>query len=44
MTKLTEVEGIGEGYAKALDGAGIDTVEELLKGRRHPQRPGAVEY
>ncbi|MGH9002411.1 MAG: DUF4332 domain-containing protein [Acidimicrobiia bacterium] len=31
MTKLVDIEGIGEKYAQALKGAGIDTAEELLK-------------
>lgn len=30
MTKIMEIEGIGETYAKALEGAGIGTVEKLL--------------
>lgn len=30
MTKIIEIEGIGETYAKALEGAGISTVEKLL--------------
>lgn len=30
MTKIIEIEGIGETYAKALEGAGIGTVEKLL--------------
>ncbi len=31
MTKLVDIEGIGEKYAQALKGAGIDTAEELLE-------------
>lgn len=31
MTKLVDIEGIGEKYAQALKGAGIDTAEELLR-------------
>ncbi|MGH9042820.1 MAG: DUF4332 domain-containing protein [Acidimicrobiia bacterium] len=31
MTKLVDIEGIGEKYAQALKDAGIDTAEELLK-------------
>jgi predicted flap endonuclease-1-like 5' DNA nuclease len=30
MTKIIEIEGIGEKYASALEGAGIGTVEKLL--------------
>ena len=30
MTKLTEIEGIGEVYAQKLEGIGIETTEELL--------------
>jgi predicted flap endonuclease-1-like 5' DNA nuclease len=31
VTKLVEIEGIGPSYAKALESAGIDTIEELLE-------------
>jgi predicted flap endonuclease-1-like 5' DNA nuclease len=31
VTKLVDIEGIGEKYAQALKGAGIDTAEELLR-------------
>lgn len=31
MTKLDQIEGIGPSYAKALKGAGIDTIDELLE-------------
>jgi predicted flap endonuclease-1-like 5' DNA nuclease len=31
VTKLDEIEGIGPRYAKTLNGAGIDTIEELLE-------------
>ncbi|MEO8540573.1 MAG: DUF4332 domain-containing protein [bacterium] len=30
MTKIIEIEGIGEKYAAALEGAGVATVEKLL--------------
>ncbi len=30
MTKIIDIEGIGEKYAAALEGAGIATVEKLL--------------
>ena len=30
MTKIIEIEGIGEKYAAALEGAGIATVEAML--------------
>jgi predicted flap endonuclease-1-like 5' DNA nuclease len=30
MTKIIEIEGIGEKYAAALEGAGVATVEALL--------------
>jgi predicted flap endonuclease-1-like 5' DNA nuclease len=30
MTKLVEVEGIGQKYASALEGAGVGSIEELL--------------
>lgn len=36
MTKLVDIEGIGEKYAQALKGAGIDTAEELLAGGGKP--------
>ena len=31
MTKLSEIEGIGETYAAKLEGAGITSLENLLK-------------
>jgi predicted flap endonuclease-1-like 5' DNA nuclease len=31
VAKLDEIEGIGTSYAKALEDAGIDTIEELLQ-------------
>lgn len=31
MTKIIEIEGIGEKYAAALEGAGVATVEALLE-------------
>lgn len=31
MTKIVEIEGIGEKYAAALEGAGVATVEALLE-------------
>jgi predicted flap endonuclease-1-like 5' DNA nuclease len=37
MTKLTEIEGIGEVYSAKLKGAGVDTVEELLEAGATPQ-------
>lgn len=37
MTKLLEVEGIGEVYAKKLIAAGIKTTEELLKAGATPK-------
>jgi predicted flap endonuclease-1-like 5' DNA nuclease len=30
MASVSEIEGIGPGYAEKLKGAGVDTVEELL--------------
>ncbi|MHC1784716.1 MAG: DUF4332 domain-containing protein [Anaerolineaceae bacterium] len=37
MTNLLEVEGIGEKYAKKLDGIGIKTVEALLSAGKTPK-------
>jgi predicted flap endonuclease-1-like 5' DNA nuclease len=37
MTKLLSIEGIGEGYAAKLQGAGIATVEALLKKGATPK-------
>jgi predicted flap endonuclease-1-like 5' DNA nuclease len=37
MTNLLEVEGIGEKYAKKLDGIGIKTVEALLTAGKTPK-------
>ena len=31
MAKLIDIEGIGETYAKTLEGAGLTTTEDLLK-------------
>ncbi|HNO66612.1 MAG TPA: DUF4332 domain-containing protein [Tepidiformaceae bacterium] len=31
MTKIIEIEGIGEKYAAALEGAGVSTTEKLLE-------------
>jgi predicted flap endonuclease-1-like 5' DNA nuclease len=36
VTKLVEIEGIGPSYAKALESAGIDTIEELLEAGGTP--------
>jgi predicted flap endonuclease-1-like 5' DNA nuclease len=37
MTKLTEIEGIGEVYSGKLKAVGIDTVEELLEAGATPK-------
>lgn len=37
MTKLTEVEGIGEVYAQKLKDIGIDTTEKLLEQGASPK-------
>jgi predicted flap endonuclease-1-like 5' DNA nuclease len=37
MTKLTEIEGIGEVYSGKLKAVGIDTVEELLEAGVTPK-------
>ena len=42
MTKLVEIEGIGPSYAKALEGAGIDTIEELLEAGGTPAGRASV--
>lgn len=44
MTKLVDIEGIGPSYAKALQDAGIDTIEELLQAGGTPAgREGVAE-
>jgi predicted flap endonuclease-1-like 5' DNA nuclease len=42
VTKLVEIEGIGANYAKALVGAGIDTIEELLREGGTPAGRDAI--
>jgi len=37
MTKLIDVEGMGEAYQKKLNGAGIATIEALLKAGATPK-------
>ena len=37
MTKIIDIEGIGEGYAKKLIGAGVQTVEALLESGGNPK-------
>jgi predicted flap endonuclease-1-like 5' DNA nuclease len=37
MTQLTQIEGIGESYAKKLEQAGLSTVEELLECGSSPK-------
>jgi predicted flap endonuclease-1-like 5' DNA nuclease len=37
MTKIIEVEGIGETFAKALHDAGVPTIEALLESAASPQ-------
>ncbi len=37
MTKLIDIEGIGEAYQKKLNGAGIATIEALLKAGATPK-------
>jgi predicted flap endonuclease-1-like 5' DNA nuclease len=37
MKKLTEIEGIGAAYAGKLQGAGIDSIEALLKEGASPK-------
>ena len=44
MTKIIEIEGIGEKYASALESAGIGTVEKLLdQGGSPSQREKIAE-
>lgn len=44
MTKLTEIEGIGEAYAQTLAEAGIQTTEDLLEQGATPAgRRGIAE-
>jgi predicted flap endonuclease-1-like 5' DNA nuclease len=44
MTKIIEVEGIGEVYAKKLEAAGVSTTEQLLeKGSTPKGRQSLVE-
>ena len=44
VTKIIEIEGIGEKYAAALEGAGVSTVEALLeKGGAPSGRAGIAE-
>lgn len=44
MTKLSEIEGIGEAYEKKLMDAGIASIEELLtKGAEKKGRAGIAE-
>ena len=41
MATISEIEGVGEGYATKLKAAGINTIEELLaKGGSAAQRDG----
>ncbi|HEY3291657.1 MAG TPA: DUF4332 domain-containing protein [Anaerolineae bacterium] len=50
MTKIIEIEGIGEAYAQKLAAAGIDTVEVLLekgatpKGREELAEKTAISH
>jgi predicted flap endonuclease-1-like 5' DNA nuclease len=44
MTKIADIEGIGESYAKKLIDAGVHTVEALLEGGKEPKgRKGLAE-
>ena len=42
MTKLLDIEGIGEAYAKKLQGAGITSVEDFLNQGRSPAGRKAI--
>jgi len=42
MTKLVEVEGIGPKFAEALEGAGVDSVEDLLQVGSTPGGRGDI--
>ena len=42
MTKIIEIEGIGETYAAALTGAGVATVEALLDTAGAAEGRGAL--
>ena len=37
MTRLTQIEGIGETYAQKLEQAGLSTIEELLEQGASPK-------
>jgi predicted flap endonuclease-1-like 5' DNA nuclease len=39
MTKLSEIEGIGESYSAKLTGAGITSIENLLENYSEKKRP-----
>jgi predicted flap endonuclease-1-like 5' DNA nuclease len=43
MTKLTEIEGIGDVYSAKLKAAGVDTVEELLETGATPRGRQGLE-
>jgi predicted flap endonuclease-1-like 5' DNA nuclease len=43
VTKLTEIEGVGEVYASKLQAAGIATVEALLEAGAAPKGRQALE-
>lgn len=43
MPKLSEIEGIGESYAKKLEKAGLKTTEDLLKKGATPKERKDVE-
>jgi predicted flap endonuclease-1-like 5' DNA nuclease len=43
MTKLIEIEGIGEAYLTKLAGAGVTTVEALLEKGAAPRGRAALE-
>jgi predicted flap endonuclease-1-like 5' DNA nuclease len=42
MTKISEIEGVGESYAVKLQGAGIETVESLLEKGASPAGRKAI--